>query len=82
MKDYLISEVAGGFSLTLDAGASTRKAGAKAGRISMQVGAQPAPPPSGCGPPLKPLTLQLIAAHKDAPSSTVFMSVYHAHCTA
>ncbi|KAK9802713.1 hypothetical protein WJX73_010173 [Symbiochloris irregularis] len=47
MKDYQISEVAGGFSLTLDAGPSARKSGRKAGRIIMQVGAQAAPPPPG-----------------------------------
>ena len=46
-KDYLISEIVGGFSATADCGPSAHKGGGKVGRLTLQVGAHAAPPPPG-----------------------------------
>lgn len=46
-KDYLISEVLGGFSATADCGQSAHKDRGKVGRLKVQVGAHASPPPPG-----------------------------------
>ena len=66
-KDFLISEVLGGFSVTADSGASALrekgKEGGKVGRLTVQIGAHAAPPPPGCAPTA---TLQGRAWHSRA----------------
>ena len=46
-KDYLISEVLGGFSATADCGPSAHKDRGKVGRLTLQIGAHASPPPPG-----------------------------------
>ena len=48
-KDFLISEVLGGFSITADCGASAlkEKDKGKVGRLTVQIGAHAAPAPPG-----------------------------------